>query len=141
VKHFSDGERDITHLPHRGQLRNAIMEWNEQKADVLITEDWRAMAREILVQLRIGQNGVQDMIKAKGYWKACCRWLPWLQMHDKKGHSWMCHHNCFNNMLSRMMTSYCMSWLLMTAGSNILTPTLNNMASSCISKERYADWN
>jgi hypothetical protein len=39
VKHFTDGKMDITDLPHSGQLRNAIMESNKQKVDILMTED------------------------------------------------------------------------------------------------------
>jgi hypothetical protein len=39
MKHFKNGNRDITHLPCNSYARSAITEYNEQKFHVLITEE------------------------------------------------------------------------------------------------------
>jgi hypothetical protein len=48
------------------------MECNKQKIEVLITEDKRAMVKEIVVPCGIRHSAVQKMIKTLGYQKVCC---------------------------------------------------------------------
>jgi hypothetical protein len=47
MKHFKDGNRDITNLPCSGQPRTIITKSNKQKVDVLINEDSRVTGKSL----------------------------------------------------------------------------------------------
>jgi transposase len=61
VKHFKDGNTDITDQPRCGRPRTAAVERNEQKVDELIRQDRRITVRETAAQLGVGHHAVQEM--------------------------------------------------------------------------------
>jgi hypothetical protein len=75
VKYFKM-TTDIIDLCHSDQPRIITVECNKQKIDAVITEDKRAMVREIVVLCGIGHSAVQKMKKTLGYQKVCCDWVP-----------------------------------------------------------------
>lgn len=87
VKYFEDDDRDITNLYCSDWPRTITMECNKQKIDAYITEDKRAMVREIVVLCGIGHSAVQKMKKTLGYRNFAvigfpnCWWMNTKGMH------------------------------------------------------------
>jgi hypothetical protein len=82
VKHFKDANVDTADLHHTSRPRTSTMEYNEQKVDALITEDQRAMTREIVLQPHTGHNVMQVMLKTLKYQKVCHYWVSQLLMDN-----------------------------------------------------------
>jgi hypothetical protein len=67
VKHFKDGNTDITNQPRCGRPRTAATERNKQKVDKLIGQDRRITFREIAAQLGVEHHAVQEMMEILGF--------------------------------------------------------------------------
>jgi hypothetical protein len=66
VKHFKDGNMDITDQSRCGRQRTDATERNKQKVDELIRQDRRITVRESAAQLGVGHHAVQQ-ISETGY--------------------------------------------------------------------------
>jgi transposase len=75
VKHFKDGNTDITNQPCYGRPRTAATERNKQKFDELIRQDRRITFRETAAQLGVGHRAVQEMMEILGCRKVYSSWL------------------------------------------------------------------
>jgi hypothetical protein len=76
VKHFKDGNTDITDQPLCVRQRTAATEGNKQRVDELIRKDRRITVREIATQLGVGHHEVHGMMEILRYRKVCSRWIP-----------------------------------------------------------------
>lgn len=76
MKHFKDGNRDITNLHHSSGPRTATTECNVQEVDALNTEDQRVIIRKIIVQFHIEHTTMQGMRETLGYEKDFCQSVP-----------------------------------------------------------------
>jgi hypothetical protein len=88
---------------------------------VLNTEEWRVMVRESVAQIGIAYYATQEMIHTLGYQKVCWHWVSLLLVDEHKMGCMMCDCSCFNEMLLKALTSYKTLWLVMKAGSTIIT--------------------
>jgi hypothetical protein len=75
VKHFKDGNTNITYQLHCCQQRTDATECNKQEVHEFIRKNRRITFREIAAQLGVGHHAVQEMIEIMGYWKFCSRWV------------------------------------------------------------------
>jgi transposase len=72
VKHFKDGNTDITDQPRCGRPRTNATSKKSREAHQMRSKD----VTEIAAQLGVGHHAVQEMMKILGYRKICSRWVP-----------------------------------------------------------------
>lgn len=84
VKHFKDGNTDISDQPRSCHPQTASTEHNKERVDALIRDDRRVTVRAIAAELGIGYSAVQEMVETLGYRKICARLVPHLVTEDHK---------------------------------------------------------
>jgi transposase len=71
VKHFKDGNTDITDQPRCGRHGTAATECKKENVYELVRQDRRITVREIKAQLGERHHAVQKMMEILGYEKFC----------------------------------------------------------------------